>query len=57
MQIPAIAEQTLTESLLLGEIWGFGANVGFLFALSGFSLVVATLILPATKRVGGDFFL
>jgi hypothetical protein len=29
MQIPAIAEQTLTESLLLGEILGFGANGDF----------------------------
>ena len=48
MQIPTIAEQTLIESLLLGETWSFGANGNFLFALSGF---VATLILAVKIRV------
>jgi hypothetical protein len=55
MQIPAIAEQILGESLLCGEIWGFGANGDFLFALSGFFLVAATSILTATERVGATF--
>ena len=49
MQIPAILGQTLTESLLWGETWGFIANGNFLFALLGFFF---TLILAVTERVG-----
>ena len=51
MQIPTIAEQTLAELPLLGETRGFVANDNFLFALLGFSLVVAISILAATIRV------
>lgn len=52
MQIPAFAEQTLEESPLLGEIWGFEANGDFIFAFLIFLLVVATLNLATTERVG-----
>ena len=52
MQIPTIAKQTLAEPSLCSEIWGFGANGDFSLLWRAFLLVVATLDLTVTERVG-----
>ena len=55
MQILTFAEQTPTKLPLFGLEWGNEANGDFLFALTSFSLVVVTLNLAVTMRVGATF--